>query len=721
VKARAPALLGLLAIAMWLGLAAGLQAFTSKIADWFVMTDELLYERLALSIAHTHSPLPRVHTEVVSNVNQLYPLIIAPLYRHGAILHGFHEAHTLNAFVMSSAALPAYLLARRVSRSAWLPFVVAVLTVTVPWIALSSFLLTEVVAYPVFVWALLAIQASIAKPSIRNDLLAVAGIALAVLARTQFYALAAVLPVALLAHAAVEHRGRAVFREHRALVVAYIVGIAATIALAVAGHSVLGTYAQTTGGNPLPLRIFGFATAHLAVVALAGGLLPFLAGGAWIVSNLVHSESTERTVFAWVSVVTVVVLTFEVASFDLRFGGGVVRERYLFYLTPILLIAFASALTATRWPRWSLLLPVALTAIGFWRAPLPTFQKLNVDTPASILNDWLLATMHGLDGARWFLVLAAAALALVFVEGSVLLPRLPLAIALSAALLVALPAETGYAFKRLFAVNGTAGLPLTLDQSVVFGWVDREITTTSEAVMVPYPVLRADYWASVGFWWDFEFWNKSVDREAAPNGEFSGTPPGSFPKLNLQFNPQTGRANVDLDSYIAQSVTDARFRVAGRFLTTQRGVSIVFPDRPWRADWVSYGLYDDGWTRPGTTARIRAFAAPGQRSAIERTLTLALAAPGDVASRPLVIRSNQGVWHVGVTQATMQQAVNVCVPKHGHTDVTLRATGSSTIYGDPTNVQSAAGQRLAGVLVDQVTIAPEPGTPCVPTKRSPSP
>jgi len=485
VKARAPALLGLFAIAIWLGLAAALHAFTSKIADWFVMTDELLYERLALSIAHTHSPLPRVHTEVVSNVNQLYPLIIAPLYRHGAILHGFHETHTLNAFVMSSAALPAYLLARRVSGSAWLPFVVAILTVAVPWIALSSFLLTEVAAYPAFVWAVLAIQASIAKPSIRNDLLAVAGIALAVLARTQFYAFAAILPVALLAHAVVEHRARVALRAHVTLVVAYIVGITATIALAVTGRSVLGTYAQTTGGNPLPLKIFGFAAAHVAIVALAGGLLPFLAGGAWMLSNLRHSESAERAVFAWVGVVTVVVLTFEVASFDLRFGGGVIRERYLFYLTPILLVAFAAAMTGTHWPRWSLLLPVGIAAIGFWRAPLPTFEKLNVDTPASVLNDWLLTTMHGLDGARWFLVLAAAALALIVVEASALLPRLPLAIALSAALLIALPAETGYAFKRLFAVNGTAGLPLTLTQSVVLGWVEREITTTSEAVMVP--------------------------------------------------------------------------------------------------------------------------------------------------------------------------------------------------------------------------------------------
>ena len=75
-------------------------------SDWFVMTDELLYERLALSIARTHSPIPRVHTEFVPNINQLYPLVIAPLYRHGLILHGFHEAHVLNAFVMARPRSP---------------------------------------------------------------------------------------------------------------------------------------------------------------------------------------------------------------------------------------------------------------------------------------------------------------------------------------------------------------------------------------------------------------------------------------------------------------------------------------------------------------------------------------------------------------------------------------------------------------------------------------
>ena len=702
---------------LWLGLGAGLSAITRQVADWFVMTDELLYERLAISIARSHSPIPRVHTETIANVNQLYPLVIAPVFRHGAVLHGFHEAHVLNAFVMSSAAIPAFLLARRVTGNRWLPYVVAVATVTIPWITLSSFLLTEVVAYPAFAWAALAMQAAIARPSVRNDLLAVAGIALAVLGRTQFYALAAILPVAILLRAASERRLRETLRAHIALVVAYAVGGVAALAVIASGHGLLGTYSTTAHGNPLPLELWRSAPEHLAIVALGGGLLPFVVGAAWLVSNLRASETVERSSFAWLGSVAVVALTIEAASFNVRFGGGLVRDRYLFYITPLLLVAFAAGLSAVRSPRWSLVVPVGLLALGFSNAPLATFEKLNVDTPASVLNDWLLRSLDGVNGARIFLIAATLVLTLGYAEASALLPRAPLAIGLAAALLVALPAETGYAFKRLFAINGTSGLPLTLDQSIVFGWVDRTITTNSEAVMVPYPVIRLDYFANIGFWWDFEFWNRSVDREAGPPNEFSGTPPGSFPKIDLRFDPQTGLANFDVDSYVAQAVADARFHVKGRGLATQRGVTVAFPDRPWRADWVSYGLYPDGWTRPAVTAHIRVFAEPGQRTAVTRTLTLTLLAPDGVPSRHTVLRSDEGAWPVDVTSPnSVQQTVTVCVPRDRPADVTLRANGASSIYGVQSTIEKFSQPREVGLLVGQVTLDDRPGPRCSPTR-----
>src|SRR5881392_1920896 len=153
---RRPELAALLAL--WLAAACGLQVLTTRVADWYVMTDELLYERLAISIGQLHSPLPHVHGELIGNVNQLYPLLLAPLFEGTLVPSGLRDAHLLNAFVMSSAAIPAFLLARRVTNGSRLAYVVAVLTVCLPWIVLASFLMTEAVAYPAFLWAILALH-----------------------------------------------------------------------------------------------------------------------------------------------------------------------------------------------------------------------------------------------------------------------------------------------------------------------------------------------------------------------------------------------------------------------------------------------------------------------------------------------------------------------------------------------------------------------------------
>jgi hypothetical protein len=75
---RRPAWSLLAAVLTWLGL--GLSRITGRVNDWFVMTDELLYERLAISVARTGSPLPHVRGEPIESFSQLYPLLIAPAY-----------------------------------------------------------------------------------------------------------------------------------------------------------------------------------------------------------------------------------------------------------------------------------------------------------------------------------------------------------------------------------------------------------------------------------------------------------------------------------------------------------------------------------------------------------------------------------------------------------------------------------------------------------------
>ena len=163
-------------LALWLAFALSLSQVTGAVKDWFVMTDELVYERLAISIAKTGSPLPHIHDQFVRSLDQLYPLLIAPFFRHGLVSHDIHEAHLLNAWVMTSACIPAFLLARRVTGRRSVAYLLAILSVTIPWFIYAPFLLTEVVAYPAVLWALLAFQSAIASPSDRNDLFALLGI-----------------------------------------------------------------------------------------------------------------------------------------------------------------------------------------------------------------------------------------------------------------------------------------------------------------------------------------------------------------------------------------------------------------------------------------------------------------------------------------------------------------------------------------------------------------
>src|SRR5262249_21899858 len=155
------------------------------------------------------------------------------------------------------------------------------------------------------------------------------------------------------------------------------------------------------------------------------------------------------------------------------------------------------AMTDRRWPRWSLVVPTVVLVWGFSEAGLPTYDKLNVDTPISALDDKVLAIAHSLSHARIALAAGTVLLAALFVEASLLMRRTHLAVVLGVLTAITLPLETRYAFERLFAVNGTSGRPISLDQGVVFNWIDRTIGPHASATMVPYPVNYADYWASV--------------------------------------------------------------------------------------------------------------------------------------------------------------------------------------------------------------------------------
>lgn len=714
LRAEAPAVL-----ALWLGLGFGLSRLTSRVVDWFLMTDELLYERLAISVASTGSPLPQLRGEVVETFNQLYPLLIAPAFRGNLVPEALHDAHVLNAFVMTSAAIPAFLLARWAIGRRWTAFFVALLSVCVPWMTLSSFLLTEVAAYPAFLWGVLGMVKATASPRPRYDALALLGIALAVSARTQFVVLLLALPVAVLIHETGMARApsraarfgsavRSTVGGHRVLVGAYGLAALAAIALAATGTlgRALGAYEVTVQDDILPGNIGRAFAEHLATIALAVGVLPFIVAAAWLLATLFRPAERRLHAFASVATVTLVLLTFEVASFDLRFGGAIVRERYLFYVVPLVLAGLAGAIAGPSWPRWSLLVPTVLVMAGFATNPLPRFQKLNLDTPIAVLYDRIVDLGQSTAGAQAGLVLATAVLVLLFVEGSRLVRRSLVAAGLAAVVGFVLPAATGYAFSRLFAVDGTSGRPLTLDQGVVFNWIDRALGPDAQVTMVPYPPVYGDYSASAAFWWDLEFWNKSVVHGAYRNEEFQATP-STFPSLQMEFHRRTGEANHSGTRYVAQYAADSRFRIAGSVIGSDRNTLVIDAGSKWRADWVSRGLYSDGWTKPGRTAVIRVFAMPDQAGPVTRFLGLYTRGPGNGVTRPFTVVAGGSKAEGIAGDDGISVRVDLCVPAGGFAEARITADGHSPILGEPISPQTFGQPREGGVLLTQIGLADE--------------
>jgi hypothetical protein len=240
--------------------------------------------------------------------------------------------------------------------------------------------------------------------------------------------------------------------------------------------------------------------------------------------------------------------------------------------------------------------------------------------------------------------------------------------------------------------------------------------TGASVTMIPFPSSIADYFASVGYWWDMEFWNKSVDHAAYRPGEFLWTP-STFPKLMLRFDPRTGAASSSPTPYVVQGSKETRFRISGKQvppITDTRDMLLIKATMPWRAAWLTFGLTDDGWTLPNREARIRIFAFAGQSGPVTRTLTLGARAPFGVDARPFRAISNRddvrGIAH-GFDRGVVTLAV--CVPAHGYADVRVRTPQSSAIYGDPKNSQTFfTVPRRGGVILTEIAVADEIGPAC---------
>ncbi len=719
-------------LVLWFALATILATIAGRVADWNDMTDELVWERLAISIWQYHSLLPRLHGEVIKNLAQLYPMLISPIFAGGGVPGDLKNAHILDAWVMSSAAIPAFLLAKRVTGKRWPAYLLAVVSVAMPWIIYSTVLATEVLAYPLFLWAMFAIHRSITKPRWSNDLLALVVIVLAFFARTQFALLAGILPLAVVAAEVGAPRegswhtraGAALtdtVRRHLTLVCFYVPLLLAALIyrLTVGGLSHLSLYSSEASPSIASTATAGSATGHAADLAFGMGVLPFVAGTAWLLAGVVRPSAETRTrAFACVGSASLLVTLAVVSAWDLTIGTFVI-DRYLFYLVPVVVLGFVCALLDERRPRWSLVVPAVVVAFGFanhlqadflWSGRFP----LSTDSPIATLYKPIADLGGGKTGAAAILAVGTLVLAGLFVLLARVVPHNTLTVVFAVLLLVGFPANTAYMFHRLFSEPGHSFRPLTRSESGVLDWVDRAVGTGARVTEVPYST-NSSFIVTQQSWRDLEFWNKSI-RYAAhyPTPDVYDDAVVWFPNTPLAFNPKTGYASHSWTPYAVQSVTETRFRIAGNVQVQGQTMMLIDADQPWRTSWLTYGLYDDGWTKPGRAARIRVFSFPGQKRAFRKTLSFQIQAPPDVGHRPFSISSNvASVRGIATNTETTFENVEVCIPAHGYSDVFFRTTGESLIPGDQRSLAySNLTNRRGGVLIADLSLADEVGAPC---------
>ena len=670
--------------------------------SWRMMEDELTYVKEALTIAETLNPEAVVRGVPVGNYGVLYPALLAPLVGLFDMPTAFRLAHGFGALLMASTAVPAYLLGAYVSRSRAVGLAAAALVVVVPWVLLSLTLFTETVAYPVFVWALYASVVAVAEPSKKRDITVLATLALLFLARPPFLFMFGVVPMAIVVHeVGIRLAGRLprdwvgqVWGGLRASVtlhpiLAGVIAVGALVALAGASELPLGNYNTARTTALFPDGFVQSALDHLNYVLFGIGVLPLALTLAFVGEALARRADRRAHAFAVVVSIVAGALLIVATSFDLGYLGGGVRERYVFYVAPVLLIAAVCYPSRARWPVVAVGTATIATAVIVTRTTFEGADRSAIySSPASLgwapldfrvgqVGGWV-----GLDGlnnaAALALGTAVAALILVVLLRS---SRRRLALAgLTCVLVVWCAALTGYAGPRLqsehdaLAAQALGTVPAQDDRD----WIDSAVSPDTTAALVPSAInsrfgnpIPPGTVTEQGVWWEAEFWNKSVRRSYLYDG--AEEPYTSFLKEDMGLEERSGRLRVTggESPHLLVANSNVRLGVDGEVVKRGADLSLYRPRRPYRAAWTSKGVADGGGLDARRGARLTVY---GHHASGHRASTVALSLAGETGGRPVTLRGAGRPRLIHVPRRRLL-AVTVCVPPRDSRSLAL--TGKS--------------------------------------------
>ena len=584
---------------------------TRRIPAPWIMGDELLYSDLARSVADTGDLAIRGLALSVRTYG-IYPLVVAPAWLADSTTTAYGLAKTINALLMTLAAVPVYLWARRIVRPE-LALCLLGLVLLLPAMSYSGTLMTENVAFPAVCLALLMIALALERPTLARQLLALVAIFLAVACRLQNVVFFAILPLAVALKVFLDWRAPERRFDLKRELRSYLPTLVALAALVL----MYGAY-QLVRGRPLSGGLGGYEAVanadyslravarwvvfHAAELSFAVALIPV---SALIImfglacTRRFATTSAERAFLAVAaaSLVFVVQAGAFASQFILR-----IEERNMIYVEPVLLLAFVFWLErgAPRPQRLTLvafLVPVALlTSIPFER--LFNVSIFSDTTGLLPLLRVSALVSGGTDGMRVLLVLGALAVmmfaALASTRALVVGGLIGVALFLGVSTKMVVGSQRSQAVAARIATGASD-----------VNWVDDRVPKGETAALLFNADLAADGHPA----WQTEFWNRDVQRVV-----YLGAHDFGFPGFDASVGP-TGRflsatgtaARPPAVDYV---VAPVGVDLAGEHVATEGRFALWHISKPLRLATQREGFTADGWTgadatftryRPGAT------------------------------------------------------------------------------------------------------------------------
>ena len=557
----------------------------SRMPAPFIFTDELSYQENARSLAEGDGL--QVRDAAFGIVSVLYPLLLAPAYLlFDSLPDAYAAARTINAVAMSLAAVPAYLIARRLLPTG-LSLLAALLAVALPSLAYTGTLMSENLFYPVFLLTAWTLLRALDEPTLRRQLVLLGACGVLTLVRVQGISVVlAALTAPLLLRAVARRPLRPWAPLYTIVVAGGLLVAAAQLARGASISSLFGAY-QVVGEESYDVgEVLKFAFWHLAELDLYVAVIPFAA----FLLLAARIRTLEPRVQAFVAAAIALVgwTIVVVAAFASRFAGAIV-ERNVFIVAPLLLVALLVWIDrgAPR-PRVLAIPAAAVAAVLPALIPYERFLQLKVRSDTLMLVPlWNVQDETGLSRLDDVVLLGGIVAATLFV----LVPRRYL-LALPAVVLVA------WALAVQPIQAGPHGMERAAEGALFEGirvphrdWIDRAVPKSSTVAAL---WTGRTHHFTVN---ELEFFNRRI----GPVYTLGGPMPGGLPETAVSVAPSGAIVTADGRPVTADyAYTDGSVALDGQAVAADPAVGLTLyrVGGPLISTTSVKGLYNDQWSEP---------------------------------------------------------------------------------------------------------------------------